>query len=179
MTSNERILSVSMYGAPNFGILKEVIGDIFESEEALCHCVSKDFRMSKGIAKVFREKFKKTEQLKKSNTGVGDVAIIKHEGRYIYNLVTKERYFHKPTYTNLKKSIKRMKEHAVKNGIDRMSMPKIGCGLDGLEWEMVKEIIKETFYECSTHITVFSLEENPKKKLKSNVNYKYTEYREM
>ena len=172
MTSNERILSVSMYGAPNFGIMKEVIGDIFESEEALCHCVSKDFKMNKGIAKVFRKKFKNTEQLKKSCTGVGGIAVIKHEGRYIYNLVTKDRYFQKPTYTNLKKSLKEMKEHAVKNGVDRISMPKIGCGLDGLEWKIVKEIIKETFYECNTHITVFCLEESPKKRIKSNVNYR-------
>ena len=36
---------------------KEVSGDLFKSPKShsLCHCVSRDFRLGKGIAKLFRE----------------------------------------------------------------------------------------------------------------------------
>lgn len=33
-------------------------------------------------------------------------------------------------------------------------MPKIGCGLDKLEWDKVEEIIKETFKDCDIDILV-------------------------
>jgi hypothetical protein len=36
-------------------------------------------------------------------------------------------------------------------------MPRIGCGLDLLEWRRVREMIRETFAGCDISITVYNL----------------------
>lgn len=51
--------------------------------------------------------------LKDQNANIGEVAIIKHESRFIYYLVTKSNGYQKPTYENLKLSIAAMKKHMV------------------------------------------------------------------
>ncbi len=58
---------------------------------------------------------------------MGNVAVLKQTGdRYIYNLVTKERYSDKPTYEALERSLESMREHAKKHGVKEIAMPKIG-----------------------------------------------------
>ena len=44
---------------------REETGDLFKCPErfSLCHCVSADFHMSKGIAKIFKRKFKGLQEL--------------------------------------------------------------------------------------------------------------------
>ena len=49
-------------------------------------------------------------------------------------MITKERYFHKPTYDSITATIYYMKNHALSNGVKHITMPKIGCGLDRLQW---------------------------------------------
>jgi hypothetical protein len=36
-------------------------------------------------------------------------------------------------------------------------MPKIGCGLDKLEWPRVREMISSTFQDMNFKVTVYSL----------------------
>ncbi|CAB1451708.1 unnamed protein product [Pleuronectes platessa] len=50
-----------------------------------------------------------------------------------------------------------MKSHCVKNGVTRISMPRIGCGLDRLEWRRVEEILEQVFKHTDISITVYSL----------------------
>jgi hypothetical protein len=48
-------------------VYSEIHGDLFTSsnDTSLAHCVSKDLSMSKGIAKLFRDKFSGINELKK------------------------------------------------------------------------------------------------------------------
>jgi hypothetical protein len=48
-------------------VFREIHGDLFSapSNVSLAHCVSKDMAMSKGIAKLFRDKFGQINELKK------------------------------------------------------------------------------------------------------------------
>ncbi|MEJ1287979.1 O-acyl-ADP-ribose deacylase 1 [Cricetulus griseus] len=87
----------------------------------------------------------------------GEVAVLKRDGRYIYYLITKKRASHKPTYENLRKSLEAMKSHCLKNGVTDLSMPRIGCGLDRLQWENVSVIIEEVFEATDIKITVYTL----------------------
>ena len=50
--------------------------------------------------------------------------------RYIYNLVTKERFCDKPNLSLLSKTLEAMNIHASMNGISTIAIPKLGCGLD-------------------------------------------------
>lgn len=50
-----------------------------------------------------------------------------------------------------------MRKFAEKNEIMSIMMPKIGCGLDQLNWERVSDIISEVFTDSDISITVCTL----------------------
>ena len=138
-----------------------LIGDLFKSpnpDVSLAHCISRDLKMGKGIAKTFRDKFGCIQELSDQKANIGEIAILKVESKFIYNLVTKARYFDKPTYENLWQSLQAMKEHAVKNQVKNIAMPKIGCGLDRLEWNTVSNLIMNVFLDIPINIDVYFLE---------------------
>jgi O-acetyl-ADP-ribose deacetylase (regulator of RNase III) len=144
--------------------LNSVQGDLFISsnESSLAHCVSHDFRMGAGIAKIFHNKFGQVDELIAQHAGIGDMAVLEDQNdgkpsRYIYYLVTKQRYFHKPTYDSLTQSLEKMCNHMIENNIQKLSIPKIGCGLDKLKWGRVKKILSIVFEDTNIEITVYKL----------------------
>ena len=113
--------------------------------------------MSKGIAKLFRKTFGRMEELEKANANVGDTIYLKEGRQFIYYLVTKEKYSDKPTYDTLRLTLMKMKDHAVKNKIMKISIPKIGCGRDNLRWDVVKPMIQNVFVHTEIEISVYLL----------------------
>lgn len=75
--------------------------------------------------------------------------------RFIYYLVTKAIYNYKPTYDNLRLSLVSMRDHCIANGVMRLGIPRLGCGLDKLDWRRVSAMIKEVFMKTKIAITVF------------------------
>jgi len=73
--------------------------------------------------------------------------------------VTKEKYSDTPSYESLRKSLEAMKVHCAAHGVESISMPRIGCGLDGLSWPAVRTLIKNVFQLESVRITVYQLGE--------------------
>lgn len=139
--------------------LKEVNGDLFScgEEDSIAHCVSRDLHMGKGIAVLFKKKFGGIEELSAQDKGIGEVAILKRGKRFIYYLITKENYWHKPTYDSLRKTLEELKKHIIANQVKRLSIPKLGCGLDRLLWPKVKQMLKEIFQETDLQITTYFL----------------------
>ncbi|KAJ6228037.1 hypothetical protein M0813_09175 [Anaeramoeba flamelloides] len=134
---------------------EEIEGDLFTSEDSLAHCVSADLGMGKGIAKIFKTKYGGIQDYKKQSIKIGGSGFIKRNGKFIIILVTKNRYFHKPSYESLEKSLCAMKKICIEKKIKSLSMPKIGCGLDRLEWNRVSELIKKTFGDLNIAITIY------------------------
>ncbi|XP_041043458.1 ADP-ribose glycohydrolase OARD1-like isoform X1 [Carcharodon carcharias] len=134
-------------------------GDLFACPEkdALAHCISEDCNMEAGIAVLFKKKYGCVEELQNQKKKTGEVAVLQKDQRYIYYLITKKVASDKPTYDDLQSSLKAMKNHCLSNGVLHISMPKIGCGLDNLEWDKVSAIIQEIFKDTSTIVTVYSL----------------------
>ena len=87
----------------------------------------------------------------------GGVAVLQHEGRFVFYLVTKQRYFHKPTYESLESSLLSLRALCVANNVKELCMPTIGCGLDGLDWKNVSQMIKRVFDDVSMTITIYYL----------------------
>ena len=105
-------------------------------------------------------KIKISERVTKlSNTGAepGGVAVLKHEGAFVFYLVTKQRYSHKPTYESLESSLRSLRERCVASDVKELCMPTIGCGLDGLDWRDVELMIKRVFNDVSISITIYHL----------------------
>jgi len=128
--------------------------DIFNLEQKyyLAHCISVDCRMGAGIALDMDRKFSLREKIAKIYTfvNVGDVILIER----VFNLVTKRRYYHKPTYETLQLTLDKMEAICHDNGIKYLAMPRIGCGLDGLDWGKVNEAIKKTFNDLNIEILI-------------------------
>lgn len=136
-------------------------GDLFAEDilrnYALCHCISSDFALGAGIAKAFAEmgvKKQLCEKYPKQWQGRGYCLITETNGITVGNLVTKQRYFHKPTLETLRQALEDLCTQALEIKLQRIAMPKIGCGLDRLNWEDVRKIVKEVFGDTEVEILV-------------------------
>jgi O-acetyl-ADP-ribose deacetylase (regulator of RNase III) len=85
------------------------------------------------------------------------VAVLEHEGRFIYYLVTKKYSQEKPRFSDLVSSLQNMRIHCAEHNVKHVAMPRIGCGLDRLEWREVKPKIEEIFSDLDISITVYNL----------------------
>lgn len=75
----------------------------------------------------------------------GGLAFLNIKGRFIYYLVTKALSRGKPTYDTMWSSLLCLKTHIKKNNVKKLAMPRIGCGLDRLDWDTVKQMIEFVF----------------------------------
>ncbi|XP_020315191.1 ADP-ribose glycohydrolase OARD1-like isoform X1 [Oncorhynchus kisutch] len=162
--SEEPVSSIDKYKNAEGGWrLHHVKGDLFScrEDEVLAHCISEDCRMGAGIAVKFKKQFSGVDELKKQKKVPGQCAVLKRNKRFVYYLITKEKYSHKPTYDNLRQSLVDMKSHCLQNGVTGISMPRIGCGLDRLSWDKVEEMLKQVFQPTDISITVYTLPVKP------------------
>jgi hypothetical protein len=137
--------------------LREIQMNLFDADSKykFAHCISSDCALGAGIAVEFEKRYglksdllKLTEDERKYPT-----CILTKD---IFNLITKNKYWNKPTYGTLRESLEKMKEiiELDSENFKYIAMPKIGCGLDRLKWEKVKEIIIEVFQDMEIEILV-------------------------
>lgn len=130
-------------------IFKEIKGNLFEynKDRIPVHCISQDCEMGAGIAVDMKKHYK-----------LGSLTAEKFPDCIYYhkvlNLVTKKNYYGKPTYETLEKALLKMKEICIEEGITKLVMPKIGCGLDRLQWPKVREYIQNIFKDTNIDILV-------------------------
>ena len=124
----------------------------------LAHCISADFALGAGIAKIFDNvynmRFKLFRNYPDYEYSCGDALLIDN----VFNLVTKKKCWHKPTYDSLKESLEMMKEQLDFLGATKLAVPMLGCGLDRLQWAQVENIIKDVFADTDVDIVVCVLE---------------------
>lgn len=151
-------------------IIKEITGDLFKEEydknnDIYVHCVSSDFVMGKGIAKSFKDKYpelRKKEILveKFKSSRFETLLIVRTKKVNVANLVTKKYFFNKPSYRTLEESLLDLKYYITnteKMEVKRLLMPRIGCGLDRLKWDKVKDILTNVFKDTEIEILVFNI----------------------
>lgn len=134
---------------------EEVDGDLFsvldtrkKNKIALAHCVSSDLNMGAGIAVIFRKLFGRpilSESL---------CAPIDIEEGVVYNLITKKKYWEKPTLKSVRLAYSVMMEDMKLRKINELYIPRIGCGLDGLSWKDVKSMILELSKDINVYVYV-------------------------
>lgn len=138
----------------------EINGDLFAVPQGyyLAHCISGDFALGAGIAKQFDKEYNMRFKLFRDypiEIGekfgyVGKALLVDN----VFNLVTKPKCYHKPNYDTLIDTIIDMREQCETRNITKLAMPKIGCGLDKLDWSRVREIIEEVFEDYDIEILV-------------------------
>lgn len=156
-------------------IFAEELGDIFERGKDcyLAHCISSDYALGAGVAVRFREMG--VADLLKENypevcknykpccleTTAGNKS---EDYKGVFNLVTKEKYWQTPTYDSLKDALIDMREQIAAKYAQgekiTVVMPRIGCGLDKLDWNVVDEIITDVFIDAKVILIACKLPEN-------------------
>lgn len=139
----------------------EIQGDLFTRTDCvLCHCISSDFALGAGIAKRFAQmgvKKQLCDNFPRDWQGRGYCLITETDDIVTANLVTKQRYFHKPTLETLRQALEDFREQALKRSLNKIAMPRIGCGLDKLQWVDVREIIQNVLKDTDFEVFVYYL----------------------
>ena len=113
--------------------------------------------MSKGIAREFRDRFGHIPELRNQKAEVGQIAILNCNGRKIFYLVTKSKYYEKPTPWSIHASLLQLKRYMVDHCLTQIAMPKIACGLDKMAWEDVESILRRVFHDQDILVTIYTL----------------------
>jgi hypothetical protein len=132
--------------------IQEKPGDLFAVDNSffLAHCISADAKMGAGIARRFVREFPALAGLRGSSLVVGGVYPVDR----VFNLVTKDKYFEKPTYKTLGFTLDVLVGICVTQGVSRLAMPRIGCGLDRLSWTKVRPMIEDRFLDLPIEIAI-------------------------
>lgn len=141
---------------------EEIEEDLFAlpDDYTLAHCISADAKMGKGIAVEFVRRFNLEPLKERATREPLEIGACYREGR-VMNLVTKAKYFNKPTYISLKQAVHSLREACESNAVTKLAMPRIGSGLDRLRWEKVKEVLKQEFAGTEIEIVVCVLPDSP------------------
>lgn len=131
--------------------MKEILGDLFEKPEQFdvivhgCNCFS---TMGAGVAKIVKEKFPYAFLVDKNSklTPQEKLGKITHTTGLtkpiIVNAYTQYQWKgkHNVDYDAIRNSMKLIKKQFSGK---KIGMPKIGAGLAGGDWSLIKEIINE------------------------------------
>ena len=128
--------------------------NIFESNIPLVHCISKDKEMSKGFAYQVKRNYPC-----QNYHNIDNKILIQRDPRLICHLITKDKYFEKPTIRNVKICLEKLLDYCLQNEINEIDMPKICSGLDKLNWNKIENLIREIFINSNIKINVY---EEPK-----------------
>lgn len=132
-----------------------------------CHNQSVDQRISggyalgAGISKAFDANYNMRFKLPR-DFAISEGDKFANVGRALlvdnaFNLVTKQRCFHEPTYDTFYQALEDMREQCENFNIDKLAMSLIGCCLSQFEWDKVKDVIEDVFGDTDIEILICRL----------------------
>lgn len=142
-------------------MLKFTQGNIFESDAqtlmATVNCVG---IMGKGLAKEFRQKYPEmfkeyAKACKKGELRKGHLFLYKDLLKWILCFPTKDNWKGPSKYEFIEEGLKAVRENYSQWGITSLAVPPLGCGLGGLKWDQVKQLIMKYLQDLPIEITVF------------------------
>ena len=136
-----------------------VHGNILQYPGNIAHCFSSDMKMGKGLALKLNRTYPNMKQDCKLHSyvpiGSSISYFVPHENKHILNLVTKERFYDKPSYYSLSRSLSSLEKQIAAKGITEIALPKIRCGLDGLNRDTVFRLIKRKFVNSNVNVIIY------------------------
>lgn len=148
-------------------------GDMLQAKtQALVNTVNTVGVMGKGIALQFKEAFpynnsiyieacRKKELVPGKLLGVWDENLLLGR-KYIINFPTKTHWRQPSKYEYIEKGLIALKDLLLKEGIQSVALPPLGCGNGGLDWNVVRSMIEEHLDKMPIQIMVFEPNEHIK-----------------
>lgn len=135
-------------------ITKEIHGSILDTElRFIAHGVNAQDVIGSGVAKVLYEKY--PEVKKRYHEYCSSVEIgrrlgsicsttIQKDGKVIFNMFTQFEYgYDGKRYVNYAAIVQCFTKIVNQGTVKVLAIPKIGCGLAGGDWEIVKQLIND------------------------------------
>lgn len=134
--------------------------DIFKSGcEALVNPVNIVGVMGAGLALAFKKKFPNNFNAYKQKCmdgfEVNTIFTTVEDGKFIVNFPTKLHWKDQSQIGWIKTNLVNLREWCITNKIKSVAIPKLGCGLGGLSWVIVKPIILEIFNNVDITVVLF------------------------
>lgn len=141
--------------------LTEIQGDLFAvpSLDALAHGVNCIGVMGAGIAAEFKRRWPPMfiayrEACLAGRLVPGSMFSERAGGRWIYNLATQPRPGRCASLLWVESSLKAMTARAWHDRVKRIGMPRLGCGLGGLDWRDVRPLVER----AAQHVDIVVVE---------------------
>lgn len=153
-------------------------GDLLASSDAvLVNTVNTVGVMGKGIALQFKDEFPHNYEVyvracRRGELFPGKLLVVKdYSPRYgektIINFPTKVHWRNPSEYTYIEKGLAALREFIITNKVESISIPPLGCGNGGLDWNMVKPMIIEALHSLQTTIHIYEPSADVKRVLKA------------
>lgn len=158
-------------------------GDIFEVDvEALCVPVNARAAAGAGLAKAAAARWPKWLASYKDCCRLGRMTGAEHEIHsvpvlhrrrqsdlfdeehrlYVVSVPTKYHWREPASYQLIRESLQRLADAALRRPWLRVAVPALGCGLGGLDWPRVLDLMRHEFTDHPSTFLVFPPEETPK-----------------
>lgn len=143
-------------------MIRYVKGDIFTSEaQVLVNPVNCEGVMGKGLALQFKRYYPFNFDIYKEacETGYlrpGTILPVKLGlDRCIVNFPTKDKWRRPSRIEYITMGMAALYNYTEENDIMYMAMPTLGCGLGGLHWPTVRDLIEHYFKYSSVYVDVY------------------------
>ena len=120
----------------------------------IVQCISADYATGKGFAAEVESRYNIRTALKIYGTGIYPDCLVCQN---IINMVTKSVKNSKPTFETFIRALELVQLYCQQNNISQLIMPRIGSGLDRLNWEDCKRIITTNLISTGIDVTVYNL----------------------
>ena len=143
--------------------VKEITGDLFSTDATMIgHGVNCKGAMRKGIAVEFSTRFpdmydRYKDLCRKGNLKPGEVYIYESENWTIANIASQFRPGNDAKYEWSIRGLGTALEIASCFGHESLAIPRIGCGIGGLEWWKLREQLIMEFDDHEVDLLVYSL----------------------
>jgi O-acetyl-ADP-ribose deacetylase (regulator of RNase III) len=142
----------------------EVQGNLFDSDaKGLGHGVNTSGLMGAGIAVEFKHRYPEMylEYKRWCKSEVHREGFVLPwagvDGKWIYNIASQDRPGANARLTWLELGLADALLHAEAHHIDKIALPRIGCGIGGLDWVDVRDIIEWYAEDQPVDIEVWTL----------------------